>query len=308
MDRLTACEKIIMNPKISICIPTYNRKDYLREALDSIFSQTYKDYEIVIVDDGSTDGTAEKIKSCGYNVRYLWQENAGDAAARNKLIELAAGHYITFLDSDDLMMPYALERMTKAAEAEDEPVVVYGAYIRINGQGNVVGRDKRKLRTGYITRYLFEDILVHPGGSMWPTNVLRSEGGFDTSLPVCSDYDLWLRLSTKYRFIALDEPTFKRRRHSSNLSAASASNKMYELKVLRRFYYEKGGSSFVPQKVAMRRFSEEEYRVAKAFLKDGDFGSAAGHFRLCFQQHLNFKALLLWAFSALQQKLPGVDR
>jgi glycosyltransferase involved in cell wall biosynthesis len=299
-----------MNPKISICIPTYNRKDYLREALDSIFSQTYKDYEIVIVDDGSTDGTAEKIKSCGYNVRYMWQENAGDAAARNKLIELAAGHYITFLDSDDLMMPDALERMAKAAEAEDkdEPVVVYGAYIRINGQGNVVGRDKRKLRTGYITRYLFEDILVHPGGSMWPTKLLRNEGGFDTSLPVCSDYDLWLRLSTKCRFIALDQPTFKRRRHSSNLSAISAANKMCELEVLRRFYYEKGGSSFVPQRVAMRRFSEEEHRVAKAFLKDSNFRLAAGHFRLSFQQHPNFKALLLWAFSVLRQKPPIVNR
>ena len=295
-------------PLVSVCIPTYNRKDYLIETLRSVFAQTFRDYEVVVVDDGSTDGTTEKIKSCGYNVRYFWQENAGDAAARNKLIELAAGHYIAFIDSDDLLMPDALERMVKAAEAEDEPVVVYGAYIRIDGQGNVVGRCKRKLRTGYITRYLFEDILVHSCGSMFPKKILQETGGFDTSLPVCSDYDLWLRLSTKYRFIALDEPTFKRRRHSANLSAASATNKMHELDVLRRFYYEKGGSSFVPQRVAMRRFSKEEYRVAKAFLKDSDFRLAAGHFRLSFQQHLNFKALLLWVFSTLQQKLPGVNR
>ena len=294
-------------PLVSVCIPTYNRKDYLIETLRSVFAQTFGDYEVVVVDDGSTDGTAEKIKSCGYKVRYLWQANAGDAAARNKLIELAAGHYIAFIDSDDLLMPDALERMVKAAEAEDELVVAYGAYIRIDGQGNVMGRCKRKLRTGHITRYLFEDILVHSCGSMFPKKMLQEAGGFDTSLPVCSDYDLWLRLSTKCRFIALDEPTFKRRRHSTNLSAASAVNKMHELEVLRRFYYEKGGSSFVPQRVAMRRFSKEEYRVAKAFLKDSDFRLAAGHFCLSFQQHLNFKALLLWAFSTLQQKPPGVD-
>ena len=293
---------------VSICIPTFNRKDYLRETLDSIFSQTYKDYEIVIVDDGSTDSTTDMIRNAGYkNLTYHWQENAGDAAARNKLIELAAGHYIAFIDSDDLLMPDALERMAKAAEANVEPVVVYGSYIRIDGQGNVMGRCKRTLRTGHITRYLFEDILVHSCGSMFPKKILQETGGFDTSLPVCSDYDLWLRLSTRYKFVALKEPTFKRRRHSANLSAASAANKMCELEVLRRFYYEKGGSSFVPRRVAMRRFSEEEYRVAKAFLKDSDFRLAAGHFRLSFQQHLNLKALLLWAFSAFQQKLKRVD-
>lgn len=294
---------------ISICIPTFNRKDYLAQTLNSVYAQTYPDYNVFVVDDGSTDGTADMIKNAGYkNLTYHWQANAGDAAARNKLIELAAGHYITFLDSDDLLMPDALERMAKAAEAENEPVVVYGSYIRIDGQGNVVGRCKRTLRTGHITRYLFEDILVHSCGSMFPKKILQEAGGFDTSLPVCSDYDLWLRLSTRYKFVALKEPTFKRRRHSANLSTASAANKMHELEVLRRFYYEKGGSSFVPQIVAMRRFSKEEYRVAKAFLKDSDFRLAASHFRLSFQQHLNFKALLLWALSALKQKLPGVDR
>jgi glycosyltransferase involved in cell wall biosynthesis len=297
-----------MTPTVSVCIPTYNRRDYLRQTLESVYAQTYRDFEVVVVDDGSTDGTAEMIKNSDYNVRYFWQANAGLAAARNKLIELATGHYITFIDSDDLLMPDALERMTKAAEDEDEPVAVYGAYLRIDGQGNVIGRCKRTLRTGHITRYLFEDILVHSCGSMFPKKILQEAGGFDTSLPLFCDYDLWLRLSTRYKFIALKEPTFKRRRHSSNLSAASAANKMGELEGLRLFYYEKSGSSFVPQRVAMRRFSEEEYRVAKAFLKDSDFRLAAGHFRLSFQQHLNFKALLLWALSALKQKLPGVDR
>jgi glycosyltransferase involved in cell wall biosynthesis len=294
-------------PAVSVCIPTYNRRHYLEQTLASIFAQTYKDFEVVVVDDGSTDGTAEMIKNAGYNVRYFWQENAGDAVARNTLIELAKGHYISFIDSDDLLMPDALERMVKTAESEDEPVIVYGPYIRINEQDNVTGRCKRILRTGHITRYLFEDILVHSCGSMFPKKILQETGGFDTSLPVCSDYDLWLRLSTRYRFVALKEPTFKRRRHSSNLSAASAANKMCELEVLRRFYYEKNGSLLVPRRVAMRRFSQQEYRVAKAFLKERTFGPAADHACLSFQHRPNFKALLLWAFSAFQQKLKRVD-
>jgi glycosyltransferase involved in cell wall biosynthesis len=288
-------------PKISICIPTYNRKRYLEEAVQSCLAQTYTDYEVVIVDDGSADGTAEMIKNAGYAVRYHWQKNAGDAAARNKLIEIARGQYVTFLDSDDLLVPDALERMAKAAEAEREPVVVYGPYIRIDGQGNVVGRCKRKLRTGRITRYLFEDILVHSCGSMFPRKILEQTTGFDTSLPVCSDYDLWLRLSTRYKFVALREPTFKRRRHSANLSAASAANKMHELEVLRRFYYEKGGSSFVPQRVAMRRFSEEEYRIAKNALSEKNFTLATDYFHRSFSQFHSLKTLIFWGISVLRR-------
>ncbi len=95
-------------PKVSICIPTYNRRDYLRETLESIFVQTYKDYEVVMVDDGSTDGTEQMIKKSKYPIRYFWQENLGVAKARNKLIELAKGEYITFIDSDDLLFQYAV--------------------------------------------------------------------------------------------------------------------------------------------------------------------------------------------------------
>jgi len=76
-------------PNISVCIPTYNREHLLKETLDSVFAQTYRDFEVVIVDDGSTDGTKQMLEKNGYNVRYHWQENAGDANARNKLIELA---------------------------------------------------------------------------------------------------------------------------------------------------------------------------------------------------------------------------
>ncbi|MDD5011868.1 MAG: glycosyltransferase family A protein, partial [Phycisphaerae bacterium] len=101
-------------PKISVCIPTYNREHLLKETLDSVFAQTYRDFEVVIVDDGSTDGTKQMLENGGYDVRYYWQKNAGDAATRNKLIELAEGKYISFLDSDDLLYPDALEKMMAA--------------------------------------------------------------------------------------------------------------------------------------------------------------------------------------------------
>jgi glycosyltransferase involved in cell wall biosynthesis len=111
-------------PKVSICIPTYNREHLLKETLDSVFAQTYKDFEVVIVDDGSTDGTREMLQKCGYNVRYYRQDNQGESASRNKLVELSAGKYITFIDSDDLLFPDAVEELVKAIEKHGPDTIV----------------------------------------------------------------------------------------------------------------------------------------------------------------------------------------
>jgi glycosyltransferase involved in cell wall biosynthesis len=281
-------------PLVSICIPTYNRKGYLKETLESVFVQSYKDYEVVIVDDGSTDGTGEMLKQLGCDIRYHWQENAGDAAARNKLIELAAGKYITFLDSDDLLMPDAIERMTIVLQQEAEPVIVYGPYLRIDQYGNIIGKSKRKLYSCFVTKHLFQDVFVHSCGSMFPKSILEEAGGFDTSLPVCSDYDLWLRLSLKYRFIALPEPTFKRRRHPGNISGRSLQNRITELDVLERFYYERGGDKVVPKRIAMRRLSKQAYRAGKCALAD-EPKKAKGLFIKSLRLHPTLKAILYLA-------------
>lgn len=286
--------------KVSICIPTYNRREYLKETLDSVFAQGYRDYEVVVVDDGSTDGTEEMIKSSGYKVRYYWQENAGDAAARNKLIELAQAEFITFIDSDDLLMPDAVERMIRTEEAEGGEVVVYGPYIRIDGSGKILGRSKRRLYSGFITRRLFENILVHSCGSMFPKRVLQDAGGFNQALAVCSDYDLWLRLSLKYRFIVLDEPTFKRRRHPGNLSAGTSEKRIIELKVLEDFYYNKGGDKIIPNRAAMKRLSRERYRVGKCLMRERKFSEAVRYFRESFERYPNPEALLMRVISGLR--------
>lgn len=282
-------------PAVSVCIPAYNREIYLKETLQSVFAQTYKNYEVVVVDDGSTDGTEKMIKQLGRNIRYHRQENAGDAAARNKLIELAVGKYISFLDSDDLLTPDAIERMTIVSQGEAEPVIVYGPYLKIDQYGNIIGKSKRKLYSGFVTKYLFQDIFIHSCGSMFPKAVLKEAGGFDTSLPVCSDYDLWLRLSLKYRFIALPQPTFKRRRHPGNLSGRSVQNRITELKVLEHFYYERGGYKVVPKRIAMCRLGKQTYRAGKCALAS-EPQKAKELFVKSLRFHPSLKAMfyLLW--------------
>ncbi|OQA02675.1 MAG: Chondroitin synthase [Planctomycetes bacterium ADurb.Bin401] len=276
-------------PNISVCIPTYNRKNFLKETLDSVFAQTYKDFEVVIVDDGSTDGTKQMLDEKGYKVRYYWQENRGDAAARNKLIELAKGKFISFLDSDDLLYPDALESLASALPPNRDDVVVYGPYTAINESGNFLYRKKKKLYSGRITKHLFENILIHSCGSLFPKKILVQEGGFDTSFPVCSDYDLWLRLSLKYDFIAIKTLAFKRRRHFSNLSRPSFRNRKIEFELLKRFYYERGGKELIAYKAAMRRLSREQYRAAKSALRESKNKIALEMFKGSLQKRFNFK-------------------
>jgi glycosyltransferase involved in cell wall biosynthesis len=290
-------------PTVSICIPTYNRRDYLKETLDSILAQTYKDYEIVIVDDGSTDGTEDMIENLGCPIRYCWQENMGDAAARNRLIELAQGRYISFIDSDDILLPDAIERMVDVIKAEGDDVVVYGSYFRIDQDGKISGRSRRKLYTGNVTKYLFQDIFVHCCGSMLPKKLLDGAATFDPSLKVCSDYDLWLRLSTKHRFVALAEPTFKRRRHTGNLSTSSFENCLAQFQVLKRFYYEKGGREIVPPKIAERVLGRQAYRAGRCAFKEGLRKEACQLLKQSFVRRPGLRSLINWARAAVAKRV-----
>lgn len=292
-----------MNPKVSICVPTYNRKDYLRETLDSIFAQTYKDYEVVVVDDGSTDGTDKMLEQGDYPVRYYRQENSGDAAARNWMIKLALGEFITFIDSDDLLIPDAVERMVEAMEAEGGEVIVYGPYFRIDENRHVYGRFKGRLYSGYVGKYLFRSIFVHSCGSMFPKAVLEDAQGFDTSLKRCSVYKLLLELSLKYRFIALHEPTFKRRRHRSNVYDSSLENRKIEYEVLENFYANGGGKEVIPHRWAMKRLSQEGYRAGCAAIREKEYNEARRLLSESFGMHPNIKSLIHWSRAAIAEKV-----
>ena len=289
-------------------MPTYNRKDYLRETLDSILAQTYKDYEIVIVDDGSTDGTADLIKNAGIkNLQYHWQENQGESAARNKLVELAKGDYLTFIDSDDLLFPYAVEELVKIVETHGPDTIAYSSYINIDETGAEVKRKRQALPSGNITIVLFEHILVHSCGTMCTKKLLQEAGGFDVSLPVCSPYILWLKLSLKYKFFALKEPTFKRRRHFSNLSERTFTNRKIELNALEFFYYNGGAKEVVPRHRAMRRLSKEGYRTGRCAIQEGLCKAARQLLGQSFRRYPNCKSFF-WLLVAAGKLHPALRK
>lgn len=283
-----------MSPKVSICIPTYNRKGYLKETLESAFAQTYKDYEVVVVDDGSTDGTPEMIKDAGYNVRYCWVKHIGQAAARNKLIELARGQYLMFIDSDDLLFPDTVQRLMDAIDYYGSDVFTYGSYIGVDENGNEVKRKDRKLPSGNIATELFEFIHVKSCGTMCAKRLYEEEGGFDAFLGRCFVYKLLLQLSLKYKFIPVKGPTFKRRRHSGNVADQSFEKRKIELNMLEDFYYNGGGREVIPERLAMKRLSKEGYRAGRAAIREGKQEIACQLLSRSFRRYPNIKSLIHW--------------
>lgn len=290
-----------MLPKVSICIPTYNRRDYLKEALASVFAQTYKDYEIVIVDDGSTDGTEEMIKNAGYNVRYHCTNHIGQSAARNKLIELSDGQYITFLDSDDLLFPDTVERLMDIIDSYGPNVFSYGSYTGIDENGNDLRRKQRILPSGNIVTELFEFIYVHSCGTMCAKRIYEEAGGFDVSLRRCAMYKLLLQLSLKYEFIPVKGPTYKKRRHRSNPDRSFANCKI-ELDVLEDFYFNGGGEKIIPQHRAMKRFSKEGYRTGRCAVREGMYDEACQLLSQSFRRYPNIKSLVHWTRAIIAKR------
>ncbi len=287
-----------MTPKVSVCIPTYNRKKYLKEALESVFSQSFKDYEVVVVDDGSIDGTSEMIDSVGYDVRYYQLDHVGQSAARNKLIELAQGDYITFLDADDLLFPDAVEKLVGAIDEHGPDVFAYGSYVGIDENVNQIRTRNYRLPSGDITADLFEFIYVKSCGTMCAKSIYEREGGFDVSLSRCAMYKLLLNLSLKYRFIPVDGPTYKKRRHKGNIADHSFDARKTEFDVLENFYFNGHGKDVIPRKRAMKRLSKEGYRAGRCAINEGLYMAARQLLGQSLRRYPNVKSLFWWTIAA----------
>ncbi len=206
-------------PEVSVIIPTYNRLPFLREAVASVLNQTHRDFELILVDDGSTDGTAEYAQGLPAPVVYLYQENAGPSAARNRGIRAARGAFLTFLDSDDLWQPRKLATQVAFMHAHPEAVVCYTDEIWIRRGVRVNPRNKHRKYGGWIFERCLPLCIVSPSSVLMRRRFFDVVGLFDETLPACEDYDLWLRgaLHFPFHFIA-EKLIVKRGGHADQLS------------------------------------------------------------------------------------------
>jgi len=204
-------------PTVSVVIPAYNAERYIGETLQSVLAQTYRDFEVVVVDDGSTDGTREIVRRYGERVRLIEQPNSGPSAARNRGIREARGEFIAFVDSDDLWLPEKLT-LQMPLFADDEVGLVYCRAARVDAEGRALNESSGRKPQGWV----FEDFLLR---NHCPTSgaVVRREafercGYFPEDMVWAEDWHLWLRIAREYRFAAVEEVLTHHRVHGGALT------------------------------------------------------------------------------------------
>jgi glycosyltransferase involved in cell wall biosynthesis len=206
-------------PKVSVIVPTYNRAGWLEETLRSVVNQTFKDFELIVVDDGSIDNTSQVMESFPDAKYFTMKENSGVSKARNLGLDYAKGEFICFLDSDDLWDEKKLEIQLYWMERNIDSQVCYTNEIWIRNGVRVNPMNKHRKYTGDIFRHCLALCIVSPSSVMLRKELFNKVGNFDESLPACEDYDLWLRIAVKYAFHFIEEPLIiKRGGHADQLS------------------------------------------------------------------------------------------
>ena len=202
--------------RISIIIPTYNRADLLPETLDSALAQTRRPDEIIVVDDGSTDSTADVLAGYSAPVITLRQPNAGRSAARNAGMAHSTGDLLMLLDSDDLLLPESIERLAGFLEANADYDVAYSSAQVIDGAGAMVGMfGKGRYPSGDVFAQIAQNNFFPPCAYLFRRACLQTVGGFDTALEPMEDFDFWVRMAAVHRFAYLDVPLCAYRVHES---------------------------------------------------------------------------------------------
>ena len=198
-------------PQVTVILPTWNRAKWLKQSVESVLSQTFQDFELIVVDDASTDSTGKILESYSGKIRtILLPENLGVSAARNTAIVQSDSKWIAFLDSDDYWHAEKLEKQIKQTRLCPEYQIHFTDEIWIRNGIRVNPKNKHRKREGWIFKPSLALCLMAPSTVMLRRELLERHGMFDEALPVCEDYDLWLRLTAYHPVALLNEKLMTR--------------------------------------------------------------------------------------------------
>ncbi|MEJ2154764.1 MAG: glycosyltransferase [Desulfobacteraceae bacterium] len=266
-------------PTISVIIPTFNRCGYLGQAIDSVLNQTYPADELIVVDDGSTDGTSDLLAAYTDRLTVIRQINQGVSAARNAGIRQSHGTYIALLDSDDYWLPEKLKEQHAFFDSHPDAVICQTEETWIRNAKRINPKKRHQKFSGMIFEKNLPLCLVSPSAVMIRKGLFEEVGLFDESLPACEDYDMWLRISWKYPIHLVDTPlVVKRGGHSDQLSSMAELDK-YRIQALVKILAQ-GCLSAFQQKAAMDTLTRKCAIYANGCRKRGRLQEAEHYFNL----------------------------
>ncbi len=261
-------------PVVSVVIATYNKADTIRAAIDSVLNQTYRNFEVLVVDDGSTDETAPRIRDYGDKIRYLPKKNGGTGSTRNLGIEQARGEYVAFLDGDDLWLPQKLELQVAAFEREPGLSAVQCSAHYVDPELNVL--ETRHCSPGQDTLLdflLFRNLPAFASCVMIRKQVLNRIGKFGLDLVILSDWDMACRIAKTGTLRSVPEPLVLYRQYPNNQSRSVEIHLWSGLRSMRRFFADPALRPEIKRRE--RQIRARFYAmIAGGYVRNGNWGKA----------------------------------
>jgi len=299
-----------MDPAVSVVIPAFNAEKYIKESINSILSQTFQDFEIIVVDDGSTDNTGKIIKQYGSKVNYIFQENSGPSKARNTAISVAKGKYIAFLDADDLWTPNKLELQVGFLESHKDVGMVFADMITFNENGVIIESYLRKIKrkingVNFYKNLLTEQhevrdpflLLVQANFIPTGTVVVRKScinkaGLFDETISSVEDLDMWMRMAICCKIGFVPHVLKKKRDHAGNISKDNFKATVSAIYVRKKIAKQFPELAEIYRKDFDKRFSQLYFSKGYGYFSKQDLLKARTCFGESFFHKANAKALI----------------
>lgn len=285
-------------PKVSVILPAYNGEKFIAAAVDSVLGQTYTDYEIIVVDDGSKDRTAEILSRYGKKIKVVSQQNGGIAKARNIAIENSKGEYLAFLDQDDIWLPDKLGLQVALMEKDRDIGLAYTDVYIISDKGTeLLSFELRKPHRGMAAEALFLNNFIATSSVMTKRECFEKVGLFDQSLSPCLDYDRWLNIAALYKIDYVDRPLARFRDHVSTFRKNEIVTAEKIVATLRRFIDSHPDIKKAMGVKAARVVSYYSINLGNKYLAKGDFDKASSGFCAGFEANPSLRTFFYTIFS-----------
>ncbi|MGC8660210.1 MAG: glycosyltransferase family 2 protein [Desulfomonilaceae bacterium] len=261
-----------MKPFVSVIIPTHNRLELLKQTIEAVRNQTFREFEIVVVNDGSTDGTGEWLS--GQNdLVVINQENQGIASSRNNGVAIGRGEWLAFLDHDDIWAPNKLETQVDFAKSNPDVGMVAVKHVRLGKK--IHHKGPGKWIKGDLFAKVFSESFIHTSSVMIRKDVFQKVGGFPTRYRFADEFDVWLRISRDHEIAFFDKPLVFIRFYDANTSHNRIGVRSDTYDILINNYTPER----IPRKTFLRTLSDHDISFGRAYIKAGDFQKALKWFK-----------------------------